>query len=198
MSVVETGRESLKTIREQVKTRTFSAYSAEKIRHPAGFNRADVHSGAARKGFATRRGGPDQPSHVVVGKSVGSGRIGNLPDFPDQVVDVFHAGRVGVSLLRQTVHIVVDVIDDLAFAICFADEIVVRIVGILLVVCRREARFGDSAECVLGERGYMAVRVGDAVRHAWVVTSLRGWVECGAAERRVVTLVELPLAGAGW
>jgi len=49
-SGVETENQSLKTIQEQVKTRTFSAKGAEKIRHPASFSRTGVHSGAARKG----------------------------------------------------------------------------------------------------------------------------------------------------
>jgi hypothetical protein len=49
-SGVEAENEALKTIQEHVKTRTFSAQTAEKVRHPAGFNRAGVHSGAARKG----------------------------------------------------------------------------------------------------------------------------------------------------
>ena len=37
-------------LKSEVKTRTFSAQTAEKIRHPAGFNRDWVYSGAARKG----------------------------------------------------------------------------------------------------------------------------------------------------
>jgi hypothetical protein len=36
--------------KRDVKTRIFSAQTAEKIRHPASLNRAEVHSGAARKG----------------------------------------------------------------------------------------------------------------------------------------------------
>jgi hypothetical protein len=48
-SGVEAENESLKTIQKQVKIRTFSAPTAEKIRHPASFNRAWDHSGAARK-----------------------------------------------------------------------------------------------------------------------------------------------------
>jgi hypothetical protein len=55
--------ESLKANQEHVKTRTFSAETAEKIRHPAGFNRAGVHSGAARKGSP-----PAQEKLCVCGK----------------------------------------------------------------------------------------------------------------------------------
>ena len=54
-SGVEAENENVKTIQEQVKTRTFSAQTTEKIRHPASFNRALVKSGAARRGWPPAR-----------------------------------------------------------------------------------------------------------------------------------------------
>ena len=62
-SGVEAENESLKTIQKQVKIRTFSAQTAEKIRHPASFNRAGVESGAARKGpLPAQSTGPYSPT----------------------------------------------------------------------------------------------------------------------------------------
>jgi hypothetical protein len=63
--------ESLKTNQEHVKTRTFSAETAEKIRHPAGFNRAGVHSGAARE--------DSPPAYSNVLKGNGSDSTMELP-----------------------------------------------------------------------------------------------------------------------
>jgi hypothetical protein len=52
-SLLHSGQEDTnhKEIRVNVKTRTFSARTAEKIRHPASFNRDWAKSGAARKGW---------------------------------------------------------------------------------------------------------------------------------------------------
>ena len=44
------------------------------------------------------RTGSSQPSHVVVGEAIGSGRIVHLQDFPHEVVGVFDAGRIGIGL----------------------------------------------------------------------------------------------------
>jgi hypothetical protein len=64
-SGVEARHESLKTIQEQVKTRTFSAKGAEKIRHPREFQSYRCSLRCRDEGFATRRSRPgfDRGSH---------------------------------------------------------------------------------------------------------------------------------------
>ena len=52
-SGAEAENESLKTIQEQVKTRTFSAPTAEKVRHPADFSRGLTGLRCGVKGLPT-------------------------------------------------------------------------------------------------------------------------------------------------
>src|SRR5262249_39791662 len=104
---------------------------------------------------ALLRGRPDQPSHVVIGKSVRPGGISNLLDLARQIVHVVHSRRVRIALGGQPVERVIHIGDDLALAVVLAGQVAHRIVGVSFYKAGRESRLRHSPKGIVSERSDM-------------------------------------------
>jgi hypothetical protein len=119
------------------------------------------------------RGRADQPPHRVraillarrknvAGKRVRPRRIVHLLDFPHEIVGVIHCRCVRISLRGEPVQRVVLVRDRLTLAVGLLDQVVARVILIILAERGREIGLRHAPKGVIDERRLAAFRVGDA------------------------------------
>jgi len=80
--------------------------------------------------YSAPRVASGEATHVVEDERIGARGIGDLREPRIEVIGVIYGARIGIGLLDKPVRLVVGVGDRLAFPVCLAGEVVVRVIQV--------------------------------------------------------------------